>query len=444
MRRLSITARVALLCTLITAAIAALAIMALAIGEQRMLREYYMETLASAAQLAHDDVVWDGGRIEIDRNLDEMPNVIAAVYTADGDLVYGRTEFDAPFIEGARRIGDGDDEWYVHDMPVESETGRRVWLRLYMSSGAAGSLSGVWQKLMLVIFPVLTALAGIGGWAVARRAFRPVARIAVTAAGIADGEDLKKRIGLEGAHDELYRLAQIFDGMLERLDSAFERERRFTSDVSHELRTPVAAILAQSEFALSDAADDTDRREALREIYRRAGGMRELTRKLLTLSRMEARQLIPQFEVTDIALIADMASECFRDAAEERRVAIEVDASGPVEVRGDQTMLTQAVMNLVENAVRYGREGGYVKVRAEDLGDSARVSVADDGCGMTPEQAQRIFDRFYQADPSRHGEGAGLGLSLALRIARLHSGRIDVESEPGKGSRFTLTLPKGD
>lgn len=442
MKRLTMTARVALMCTLITAAVAALAMAALVYGEQRMLAEYSRDTLLAAAKLARDEIVWKDGNIEIDRNLDELPGLITAVYSADGDLIYGRTALEAPMEEGVRTLEGGGSVWYVHDSLIRLDAGNQVWLRLYMPPGAASGLSGFWTRLMLMIFPGLAALAGVGGYFVARRAMRPVKRITATAGSIADGADLKKRIGPTGADDELSRLAAVFDGMLERLDGAFERERRFTSDAAHELRTPVSAILAQAEFALSEDAGEAERTEALSEIRRRALGMRELAGKLMLLSRMEAEQIIPDFETVDIALIADMAAEALAEAASARSMRVHVDAA-PTELCGDQTMLTQAVMNLMENAVRYGREGGNIWVTVSADNSEARVCVADDGPGMSPGQASRAFERFYQADPSRSGAGAGLGLSLTRRIAQLHGGRVELVTAPGKGCRFTLTLPKG-
>ena len=246
----------------------------------------------------------------------------------------------------------------------------------------------------------------------------------------ASGEDLKKRIGFTGARDELFAMASAFDEMFTRLDSAFERERRFTSDASHELRTPVAGILAQSEFALSDAADDADRLEALREIHRRAGDMFGLIQRLLSLSRMDARRLLPEPEAVDLSLIAQIAAETFAEQG------AQIDVRGSAVVRADQTMIAQAALNLVENAVKYGNS----KVEIE-IGEG-RMSVRDHGPGIAPEHISHLFERFWQADSSHRAEGSGLGLPLAQRIMELHGGRVEVESRPGEGAVFALVFPK--
>ena len=441
MKKLTITARVALLCTLITAAIAVLALGALFYGEARMLDDYYRDKLLAAVQLARDDIRWENGALDIDRDLDDMPDINPAVFTSDGDLIYGRSMIDEGFAEGIRRIEHDGGQWYVCDELIMSDSGR-VWLRLFMSAGAAGNLSGAGRKLMLMILPALVALAWLGGRAVARRAMRPVAHITAAAESIAGGEDLKKRIVPAGARDEIYHLAEVFDGMLERLDGAFERERQFNSDVSHELRTPVAAILAQSGYALAETANDEDRREALAEIDKRAREMGELIRRLLALSRMDAGRTAPEFEETDMAIIAMTAAECFIDAAQKRGIQVHIDADCDVPVYGDQTMLTQAVMNLVENAVRYGRPGGNLWVSAASVNGGAQVRVRDDGPGMTAEQASRVFDRFYRVDNSRTTEGTGLGLALAKRIVQLHGGDILLDTAPDKGAAFTLVIPE--
>lgn len=428
MRRLSIKVQVTLLCTLLAAVIAGAALAGLLVGEQKTTRRYYRDTLASAAQLARGEIFYDeNGSLQIDRNLDEMPSVSVAVFSREGDLIYGRIRFEKEFVHGRVDSAAG---WVVLDERLTFPNGDDLWLRLFMSAEIASSMQGFRRELLLVILPAIVVLGGLGGYWIARRAFQPVARIVETAEGIAGGEDLNKRIGFTGAKDELYAMAAAFDAMFERLDAAFERERRFTSDASHELRTPVAGILAQSEFALSEAADDADRREALTEIHRRAGDMSGLIQRLLTLSRMDAKRLKPELESVDLGLIAEIAAEAFAESG------AEVSVSGSSVVRADQTMAAQAMLNLIENAVKYG--GGRVEVEVRE----GRVTVRDDGPGIPPEALPHLFERFWQADPSHRGEGAGLGLSLVERIMALHGGRVEVESEVGKGSRFALIFPK--
>ena len=443
MKRLSIKARVTFWYTLLVALIALLAAAALFYSAQRMMGNYYEEALTSTAQLALDDVRMEDGELEIDRNLDELPSVRVALYTQSGDLIYGKWRFDLPFEEGVIRPATerSGERWYVLDTRMSFAGAKGIWLRCYISADAAANLDDMGMTLLLAFLPVLVVVAGVGGYLIARRAFRPVTRIARTAEGIIDGKDLKKRIALEGARDELYRLSKVFDDMLDRLEHSFERERRFTSDASHELRTPVAAILAQADFALSDIANAEDKEEALRDIRLRAGQMSTLIGRLLALTRMDAGQTRLELERIDLAGIAEAAVMQVEEAAVARGMAVECASSGPVWAMCDQTMLTQALLNLAENAVKYGREGGHIRLAVQAAGAEARLTVEDDGPGIAPGALPHIFERFYQGDRSRHAGGAGLGLSLVQLIAKLHGGRVEVASTPGKGSCFSLILP---
>ena len=446
MRRLSVKQRVTVWTTLLVALIALLAFGALLSGERRMLRNYYADMLAGTAQLALDDIRMEDGELEIDRNLDELPSAHVALFTPEGELVYGKVRFESPFAEGDMRLIEGrsGERWYVQDTRMELDGAQYMWLRCYVSADAATQLSMRGVEMVALIVPFLVALAGVGGYGIARSAFRPVERIARTAESIADGSDLQKRIRLRGARDELYRLASVFDGMLDRLEYSFERERRFTSDASHELRTPVAAILAQADFALSDEATPQDRQEALQDIRERARQMSALIGRLLALTRMDAGQTRAQLEALDLAELARQVAAQAEEAARARNMRVLCAADAPVRARGDQMLLTQALWNLAENALKYGREGGLVRVGARAEAGGARLFVEDDGPGIPPEAMPHIFERFYQGDPSRHAGGAGLGLSLVERIARLHGGRVETRSEPGRGSSFSIWLPEGE
>ena len=157
---------------------------------------------------------------------------------------------------------------------------------------------------------------------------------------------------------------------------------------------------------------------------------------------MDAGQTSVEIETLDLAQIAQVVAAQIEEPAREKRMEVACAAQGEMLARGDQTMLTQALLNLAENAVKYGREGGHVRVGASVDAAGARLWVQDDGPGIVQQDLPRIFDRFYQGDASRSAGGAGLGLSLVQLIARLHGGSVEVESAPGKGSRFTIVLPR--
>lgn len=443
MKKLSIKAKIALMCTLLAAMVTAFALFVVLYNEHRVIQSYFSDSLAATAQLADDDIRIENGSLEIDRNLDDLPSVRVAVFSLDGDLIYGQQRFELQFEDGSIREvrEESGVQWILQDTCMHFQDGTSIWLRCYMPSDALQNMRGVRREVLLALFPVLILLAALGGWLVARRALRPLAGIIRTANGIADGSDLKKRISPGGAQDEIYQTARVFDDMLERLDEAFERERRFTADVSHELRTPVAGIAAHCDFALSDAASDADRREALLEIRQQGRHISDLIQRLLSLARLDARQKLGDMEAVDLALLAEITAETIAAGAEDRGMRVEVVSSGKPVVKGDQTMLIQAALNLAENAVNYGRECGVVRIGAQQTGDVCKLFVCDDGPGIAEKDQKYIFDRFYQADASRHSRGFGLGLSLVKRIIQLHGGWIELESAPGKGSCFALVLP---
>ena len=446
MKYFTIKARIMLLCTLLAAATALLALGVMMYNEEKVVDGYFRDSLAATAQLAKDEVRIEDGKLKVDRNLDDLPTVRVVLYTEDGDLLFGRQSFELPFAaDEIREIhNESGAHWIVQDTKMILEDASALWLRCYIPVDAMDSVQGVRGEVLLVMLPALILLAELGGWLIARRAFWPIKKIIRTAEGIAGGADLKKRIALKGAKDEIYQTAECFDAMLDRLEAAFERERRFTADASHELRTPVAAIMAQSEYALSDDANDQDRREALLTIRQTGGRMAELISGLLSLSRLEAKQALEEREEFDLGAAAEVAADMLRERAQQRGISIETARCEPAVLCGDQTMVTQAVLNLVENAVRYGSEGGQVRIGTAQSGGECRLWVEDDGPGIAPEDQKRIFDRFYQIDASRSSQGFGLGLSLVKRIAQLHGGRVELSSVPGRGSRFELIFPKED
>jgi signal transduction histidine kinase len=433
MRAVSIRLKVTIWYTLLVAVLALFAIFSVALVHRRVSLDYYRQTLENTAALSLDDISYVNGDIDIDRNLDDMANVGVAVYDLSGDLIYGKTRFETPFDSSdIRPVTDrAGGNWYVKDTLIAPEGGAEVWLRLYIASDASDAMNSGSMIMLMALAPVLVLLAAVGGWLITKAAFKPVMHIARTAQGIMDGRDLKKRVALPAARDEIYRLASVIDTMLERLDASFERERRFTSDAAHELRTPIAAILAQSQSALD--ADDDELRRAVLDISRRAKGMSALVGELLALTRMDAGRTPVNLEMMDI-------SEICRAVAEITGARAQINALGDCRVLCDQSMITRAVLNLVENAMRYA--GAEARIEMDITGSAADVAVAvrDNGPGISEKDMEHIFERFYQGDRARSGSGSGLGLAMVEQIALLHGGGVTVKNDGG--AVFTVTLPR--
>jgi heavy metal sensor kinase len=286
------------------------------------------------------------------------------------------------------------------------------------------------------------ALGGIAiGSYAADRALRPITQMAAVARRIGS-HNLKERIALQGADDELKQLADSFDDMVSRLDDAFAQQRQFVADASHELRTPLTALQLTIDAVRSDpTATEQDYRDVAESAASATSRMRRLVEDLLALAE---RDLPLPHTMVALSSLAESVVDEMEPVAAQRQVTMRSTVPASAVAVGDQLSLRRALTNLVENAIRYSRPGGHVVVDASPApGGHVAVSVTDDGIGIPAEGLPHVFDRFYRVDKSRSRAegGSGLGLSIVAKIAREHGGRVDVDSELGRGSRFTLVLP---
>jgi signal transduction histidine kinase len=295
-----------------------------------------------------------------------------------------------------------------------------------------------WSLVALVV----GAFAGVGiGWFAAGRVLRPVHRITGVARDI-QASDLSRRIALDGPDDEMKELADTFDGMLGRLDEAFEGQRHFFQEASHELRNPLAVIRTNLDVALADDdASAEDLRRAAELAARTAERMTHTVDDLLRYARNE--QAVMQVDDVDLALLVEEVVDEFRSPAATRSLTVAVaEAPGPVEVRGDRAALRQALANLLDNAVRLAPEGSTITAGAGIDGPWAWMAVTDEGPGIVEEEQPLVFRRFWRGS-ARDGErGSGLGLAIVDQILLAHGGAARVASEPGQGSVFSLWLPR--
>lgn len=289
--------------------------------------------------------------------------------------------------------------------------------------------------------PLTTLLAGAGGLFLASRLLNPLDKITRTAAGLGASE-LSLRLTRLESEDELSRLVDTFNGMLERLDDAFARQKQFTSDAAHELRTPLALLLTRAEVTLSMPRSQPEYEEALRELREGIVSMSGLVTKLLTLARADSGKLALEREDLDLAELAGDAVSAMQTLHQQTTIGCEL---APAPVQGDQTRLTELILILLDNALKFTPSGGEVTVRVALEDGEARLSVQDSGPGIPEAQREQVFERFYQADPSRaggHDAGAGLGLPIGRAIAREHGGDLVLERPPrGGGASFLLRLP---
>lgn len=303
------------------------------------------------------------------------------------------------------------------------------------------TLRKVAQELLLMA-PFVLILGIIGSYWLAARAFIPIRDLTRIAEDISAG-DLHSRVPVPRSRDEVQHLALTFNKMIGRLNQSFMQQRRFVSDASHELRTPVAAIRSMTDVALAQSSNGEECIAVLRDVNAEAERLGHLIRDLLLLARSDEGQVQLDQELVRLDLLVSDVVETLEPLATERNIVLQVLKLEPVTVRGDISRLIQCVMNLLDNAFTYTNSGGRVTLTVEARDHCGCIEVQDTGIGIAPEDTIHIFERFYRADPARtwRGGGSGLGLSIVDWVIRAHGGSIDVESQVGQGSTFTLSLP---
>jgi heavy metal sensor kinase len=287
----------------------------------------------------------------------------------------------------------------------------------------------------------ILALGLWGGWLLATGAIRPVEEISAAASRISAGH-LSERISVADTDSELGRLADVLNSTFARLEAAFAQQKQFTADASHELRTPIAVIISDAQATLARPRTAEEYRETVETCLEAAQQMRRLTQSLLELARFDAGQVQIERESFDLAERVRGCVHLLQPLAEERKVRCELDLI-PLEICADADRVTQVLTNLLSNAVHYNQEGGSVRVTLREDAAAAILSVKDTGAGIAAADLPHLFKRFHRADPSRArgGERFGLGLAICKAIVDLHGGSIEVASEPGVGSVFTVRLP---
>ena len=448
MKRLSIQWRVTLWFTLLMTLLAAVGLAFLFfVGGQSALAAT-QNRMAEMAETARSEIGLDSSGFVFDSDLEYFRDgVYLSVYDAAGLPLYGAVPrlFDntVVFADGQlRELTDAGGRWYVYDISFTVDESQ-VWVRTVAAVDEVGSTITQLLRLALVVLPFFVVLAAVGGFWLTHRAFLPVRRITRTAREIRQGGDLSRRIDLGPGRDEIHTLASEFDSMFARLEASFAAEKQFASDASHELRTPTAVILTQCEDALESAASPEELRAALKAIQRQGEKMAGLLSQLLLLSRADSGRQTLRSEPVDLSGLAAAVADEQRERAADKGIAVTADIAPGLVVQGDETMLMRVLINLMENGIKYGRAGGHLALTLTAGGDTVTGKVADDGIGIAAEDLDKVWRRFWQADPAHSGGGAGLGLSMVKWIVEAHGGWITVESVLGKGTAFTFTLPLG-
>lgn len=393
-----------------------------------------------------NDVEYDRGKFEWNEMSVYKRGVYCSFYNTNGDLLLSADKEDMdfsgePFIANKiRTVRSGDKEFYLYDYYVDMEVSG-LWIRGVVLTDSHQGITDIILRLTIVILPVILIVTFLGALWISSRTFRPIEKIVATANSINDADDLTDRIALKKGPKEMKQLAGAFDRMFERLEKVFDAERQFTSDASHELRTPTAIILAECDRAKRKAETPEDYRESIDNISEQGKRMSALIDELLGITRLQQGTERYPLSKGDLSEFVTLSCEEFVPA-DDRGIRMETEIDPGIECSFNASLMSRVIYNLLQNAYKYGRDNGYVRLTLGREGSDAVIRVKDNGIGIKKEDLDKIWQRFWQADSARGAEGGnGLGLAMVKEIAELHGGSVTAESTEGRGSEFIFRIP---
>jgi signal transduction histidine kinase len=316
-----------------------------------------------------------------------------------------------------------------------------AWLQVGKTTEARTALLGQFRRIVLWVVLIALVLGLAGGAWLSRRALRPIHRLIERVQHLLATGHVDSHLPVTPGGDEISRLARLFNTMLEKNQSLIRGMREALDNVAHELRTPLTRIRTGAELALQQEHDPAPLRDALLDSMEESERVLTMLNTLMDISEAQAGLMKLQRRSVAVAELCQDLRELFEFVAEERRIALVVDVPSEIQCEADPARLRQVLVNLVDNALKYTPPGGRVVVSARQAGTETAVSVQDNGPGIPPEELNRIWERLYRGDKSRSQRGLGLGLSLVKAITEAHGGRVEVESAPGAGAKFTVVVP---
>jgi heavy metal sensor kinase len=410
----------------------------------QQLRADFQWATVMVEQTPEGGITWNGEEV-----IEEHPWL--QVWSADGKLLF-RNDVALGQPDVGMNLANLADDVIVR---VETEsvplrvlsrrgelTGRPVVIQVGRSEQTMREQIRTVALILLLGLPLAVATAGFGGYLLARRALAPIERMTERAETIT-AERLSDRLPVSNPDNEMGRLATVFNATLARLQESFDQMRRFTADVSHELRTPLTAIRSVGEVGLRGRKDEGEYRAIIGSMLEEVDRLAVLVDRLLTLSRAETGHAQLALESIDLQELADSVVGDLAVLAEEKSQQVVVEAHGAPHGVGDRLMVRQALINLVDNAIKFAPAGTAIIIRVGDAKGKAIIDVIDRGPGIPAAARDRIFDRFYRATGVADTIGAGLGLSISKSAIETAGGTLTLERSDEQGSIFRITLPRG-
>jgi heavy metal sensor kinase len=427
--------------------------------EWRLMREALDHHLEEDFEMAIEMLAWEGDGIRWrtdsmrDLGYDAGLQRWVEVYAPDGRLLFVRGVARNPAIQAT--LGPAD-QVTAGFRTVQTPAGARariltadrglgpgrIWVRVARTEDG---LRQDFRNLVLLaslLTSLAIAVAALAGFVISGRMLSPLARMADRAGSIS-ADRLSERLPVENETDELGRLAVVFNETFARLEASFERLKQFTADVSHELRTPLTAIRSVGEVGLREARDAAACRDAIASMLEEADRLARVVETLLVLSRWESGRVRPAVETVDLRALAEGVTGHLSVLAEERGIALDVTIDSPLPALADPIMVRQAVINVVDNAIKFTPEGGRVLISSESDAREHRLVIDDEGPGIPAALRTRLLDRFYRVEGTG-AAGAGLGLAIVDRAMAANRGRIVIDTNQAGGVRVILSLPRAE
>lgn len=417
-----------------------------------IIRQNVYDYLKNGVQNSFSQIESDEeGNIIIDNKLDTILGVVEiSIYNKDKEFVYGNSSIDFEYddnfdlIKKFNTLKYNHDKWYIYEDVKNYPNYGNIWVRGIIK---ATLLDNIIQFIILRLtigLPIFLLFSGITGFLIIRNSLKPINFIKNTALKIHAGNDLTKRINLGEGKNEVYTLANTFDGMFDKLQNSFDSEVQFTSDVSHELRTPISVIKSQAEYGKTNIVSINEAKDIFNIIYDESQKMSNLVSQLLTLARMDKGYHKLNLENINLTELIEIVAESQKFNAEQKSITITYDLEENIFADVDEHMIMRVFINLISNAISYGKENGFIHITLQLSEDKKfiLIEIKDNGIGISKENINKIWDRFFQVESSRTGDNSGLGLPMVRGIVEAHNGEITVESKLDIGSTFKIKLPK--